>query len=100
MESTYAGKHRAKHPYLIKILLLASMGIGPLFLAIALPVFAQLTPAGTPIENRATGSFEDPQNPGIPIEVESNTVTITVAEVAGITVQPNGNYRCRWGRSH
>ncbi|WP_198017743.1 hypothetical protein [Oscillatoria acuminata] len=66
------------------------MGIWPLFLTVALPVFAQLTPAGTPIENRATGSFEDPQNPGIPIEVQSNTVTITVAEVAGITVQATG----------
>lgn len=91
MESTqYAGKQRAKHPYLIRILLLGGMGIWPLFLGVALPVFAQLTPAGTPIENRATGSFEDPQNPGIPIEVESNTVTITVAEVAGITVQATG----------
>lgn len=68
------------------------MGICPLFLAWALPAFAQpLTPAGTEIENRATGSFEDPQNPGgIPIEVQSNTVTITVAEVAGITVQATG----------
>jgi len=91
VESTkYVGKHRANHPYLIRILFLGSIGIWPLFLAVALPVLAQLTPAGTPIENRATGSFEDPQNPGIPIEVESNTVTITVAEVAGITVQPTG----------
>nr|WP_263012210.1 hypothetical protein [Laspinema sp. D2d] len=71
-------------------MLLGGMGIGPLFLAVTLPVFAQQTPAGTPIENRATGSFEDPQNPGIPIQVESNTVTITVAEVAGITVQATG----------
>ncbi len=91
MESTkYEGSQRAKHPYLLITGLLGGIGFFPLILGIRFPVFAAGTPAGTPIENRATGSFEDPQNPGIPIEVESNTVTITVAEVAGITVQPSG----------
>jgi len=53
-------------------------------------ILAQTTPAGTQIENRATGTFEDPSNPGVTIPVESNTVVLTVAEIAGITVQPDG----------
>jgi hypothetical protein len=52
---------------------------------------AEGTPAGTTIRNQATGTFEDPSNPNQePIKIESNTVTVTVAEVAGITVQPAG----------
>ena len=52
---------------------------------------AEGTPAGTEIRNQATGTFEDPNNPSQgPIKIESNTVTVTVAEVAGITVQPDG----------
>lgn len=59
-----------------------------LYIASAL---AETTPAGTEIKNQATGTFEDPNNPNQgPIKVESNTVTVTVAEVAGITVQPDG----------
>lgn len=51
---------------------------------------AEGTPAGTQIRNQATGTFEDPNNPGIPIQVNSNEVVVTVAEVAGIAVQANG----------
>ncbi|MCS6812340.1 MAG: hypothetical protein NZ772_02010 [Cyanobacteria bacterium] len=54
-----------------------------------LPSLAQ-TAAGTPINNQATGTYEDPANPGIPIGTQSNTVTVTVAEVAGITVTGGG----------
>ncbi len=55
------------------------------------PVQAQaLTPAGTVINNRATGTYEDPNNPGVPINTTSNQVTVTVAEVAGLTVTPAG----------
>ncbi len=57
----------------------------------ATSAFAEGTPAGTEIRNQATGTFEDPSNPNQePIKIESNTVTITVAEVAGVTVQPAG----------
>jgi hypothetical protein len=57
----------------------------------AISAFAEGTPAGTTIENQATGTFEDPSNPNQePIKIQSNTVTVTVAEVAGITVQPAG----------
>jgi hypothetical protein len=50
---------------------------------------AQSTPAGTVIENEATGTYQDP-NTGEINEVISNTVTISVAEVAGITVTAAG----------
>lgn len=50
---------------------------------------AQSTPAGTVIENEATGTYQDP-NTGEINQVNSNTVTITVAEVAGITVTAAG----------
>jgi hypothetical protein len=60
-----------------------------------LPLLAQaqsvpLTPAGQTINNTATGTYEDPNNPGVPINTTSNTVTVTVTEVAGITVVGNG----------
>ena len=51
-----------------------------------LPVLAEGTPAGTTIDNTAYGSFENPADVGTPIPVQSNTVTITVREVAGITM--------------
>nr|WP_242072323.1 hypothetical protein [Microcoleus sp. FACHB-68] len=61
------------------------------FSCILLPALAQAqsTPAGTVIENEATGTYQDP-NTGEINEVISNTVTITVAEVAGITVTAAG----------
>ncbi|MGB3758971.1 MAG: GEVED domain-containing protein [Rivularia sp. (in: cyanobacteria)] len=51
----------------------------------ALPTLAQTAPGST-IDNTATGSFEDPDNLGTVTTVESNTVSVTVAEVAGITI--------------
>ncbi|ALF51605.1 hypothetical protein ACX27_00120 [Nostoc piscinale CENA21] len=53
------------------------------------PVLAQTTPtaAGTPIDNQATATYEDPNNPNVPISSTSNKVTISIAEVAGILVQ-------------
>ncbi|AFY49182.1 hypothetical protein Nos7524_3387 [Nostoc sp. PCC 7524] len=52
------------------------------------PALAQTTPtaAGTDINNQATATYEDPNNPNVPINSTSNTVTVTVAEVAGISV--------------
>jgi len=55
-----------------------------------LPATAAGTPAGTTIDNTAFGSFENPTNPGPATTVNSNTVTITVAEIAGIAVTPQG----------
>ena len=51
-----------------------------------LPAFAEGTAAGETIDNTAYGSFESPADPGTAIPVESNTVTITVTEIAGIDV--------------
>ncbi|MBU7585034.1 MAG: hypothetical protein KAF91_19355 [Nostoc sp. TH1S01] len=52
------------------------------------PVLAQTTPtaANLTINNQATATYEDPNNPNVPINSTSNTVTVTVAEVAGISV--------------
>jgi hypothetical protein len=54
---------------------------------LALPSLAE-SPGGAVIENTATGSFDDPFAPtGSPVSIpiQSNTVRVTVAEVAGIT---------------
>jgi hypothetical protein len=72
-------------------LIAATLTIGGVSLLIPLIASAQaLTPAGTPINNTATGTYEDPNNPGVPINTTSNTVTATVAEIAGITNVPAG----------
>jgi hypothetical protein len=48
-------------------------------------------PPGTVIENQATGSFDDPFGPvNTSVTVESNLVTVTVAEVAGVTATSDG----------
>ncbi len=49
-----------------------------------------LTNGGTAIKNTATGTYEDPNAPGTQINTTSNEVTVTVAEVAGITVVTSG----------
>jgi hypothetical protein len=64
----------------------ASLLIGGGFLQLAAPVLAAGTPAGTTISNTATASYEDPSDPTKPLNSISNTVSVTVAEVAGITV--------------
>ncbi len=69
--------------------LTASLWLTASLLQVAIPVLAQ-TAAGTLINNQATGTYEDPANPGVLINAISNTVTVTVAEVAGITVTAGG----------
>ncbi|MEC4813535.1 MAG: hypothetical protein SAK29_09735 [Scytonema sp. PMC 1069.18] len=54
------------------------------------PVGAEGTKAGESISNTATATYEDPSHPGTTINTTSNTVTVTVAEVAGITVTATG----------
>ena len=58
--------------------------------ALSLPTatLAAGTSAGTTISNTATATYEDPNAPGATINATSNTVTVTVAEVAGITATP------------
>jgi uncharacterized repeat protein (TIGR01451 family) len=52
-----------------------------------LPSLAAPVPAGTTIENQATGTYVDTLN-NDSVGAESNIVKITVGEVAGITVTP------------
>ncbi|WGV25426.1 beta strand repeat-containing protein [Halotia branconii] len=78
-------KQRQRYQSLIATALLT----GSLFQFLA-PVLAEGTTAGTSISNTATATYEDPNNPGTTINATSNTVTVTVAEVAGITVSASG----------
>ncbi|WP_225977514.1 hypothetical protein [Nostoc sp. CENA543] len=67
----------------------ASFLINGIFPFVA-PVLAEGTAGGQSISNTATATYEDPNNPNTPINSTSNTVTVTVAEVAGITVTASG----------
>ncbi len=69
-------------------LLTATLLLGGTFNLVS-PVLAQTattTTAGTQIRNQATATYEDPNNTGVSINATSNTVILTVAEVAGITI--------------
>jgi uncharacterized repeat protein (TIGR01451 family) len=67
-------------------LLIASLMVGGNLLA-ANMVFAASPTPGTVIQNQATGSYTDTSD-GSTKNVESDIVTVTVAEVAGITITP------------
>ena len=56
----------------------------------ALPTLASGTTAGTAISNTAAATYTDPNNPGQTLNATSNTVSVTVAEVAGLTVAAAG----------
>ena len=55
---------------------------------ISRPVLSAGTTAGQTIRNTATGTYKD--NEGNPYTIDSNTVEVTVAKVAGITNIPSG----------
>ncbi|MDZ7953695.1 hypothetical protein [Nostoc sp. DedQUE09] len=78
-------KQRKLYQFLVATALLT----GSLFQFLA-PVLADGTTAGTSISNTATATYEDPNSPGTTINATSNTVVVTVAEVAGITVSASG----------
>ncbi len=67
------------------VTLLVSGGL----LQLVAPVLAE-TAAGTAISNTATASYDDPGNPGTPINATSNEVKVIVADVAGIDVSGSG----------
>jgi hypothetical protein len=67
---------------------IAAIALGGTFQLIA-PVLANGTAAGTSISNTANVNYEDPSNPGVTINSTSNTVTVTVAEISGLTVTPS-----------
>src|SRR3954447_12758918 len=53
----------------------------------AVTSFAQATSGGTQIQTRASATYSDGSNS---YSVNSNTVTVTVANVAGLTITPDG----------
>lgn len=60
-----------------------------LLIALALvQALAQSTPGGTIISNQATATYQD--GSGNTLNAVSNTVTVTVANVAGLTITPDG----------
>lgn len=71
-----------------KPLLVTALAVAGAFNIVS-AVVAEGTRAGTPIENTATATYDD-GNPSNVINATSNTVTIIVAEVAGIVAVPNG----------
>jgi hypothetical protein len=78
-----------KAPRVYRSLVVTALLANGIFQFIA-PVLAEGTTAGQSISNTATATYEDPNNPGTTINSTSNTVTVTVAEVAGITVTASG----------
>ena len=68
-------------------LLAATLLLGGLNALVA-PAFADGTAAGTSIDNTATATYDNPDDPTKPFNATSNTVKVTVAEVAGVTVTP------------
>ncbi|MBN3877332.1 MULTISPECIES: beta strand repeat-containing protein [unclassified Nostoc] len=78
-------KQRKFYQFLVATALLT----GSLFQFLA-PVLADGTTAGTSISNTATATYEDPNSPGTTINATSNTVVVSIAEVAGITVTASG----------
>lgn len=82
-----------KKDAVMRRLLAATLSVSSLWQLMPLTATAQVTPltaAGTNINNTATGTYIDPNNPLTPINTTSNTVTATVAEVAGVTNVPSG----------
>jgi hypothetical protein len=53
----------------------------------AAPALGQATSGGTQIQNQASATYSDGTNS---YSVNSNTVTVTVANVAGLTITPDG----------
>jgi hypothetical protein len=80
-------KTKTRLPYRsLLAVMLATSGL----VSLVLPVLAAGTVAGTSISNTANATYEDPNAPGTTIDSTSNTVTVTVAEVAGLTVTASG----------
>ncbi|MBW4671543.1 MAG: hypothetical protein KME60_29985 [Cyanomargarita calcarea GSE-NOS-MK-12-04C] len=76
-----------KHSNLYRSLVSTVLLTNGIFQFVA-PVLAAGTTAGQDISNTATATYEDPS--GTTINATSNTVTVTVAEVAGINISNDG----------
>jgi len=84
---TYDTPKSPRPPRKVGPLAIAALLAGGLLQPI-LPAFAAGTEAGETISNTATATYNDGN--GTEIEATSNTVSITVAEVGGLTAQPSG----------
>jgi hypothetical protein len=74
--------------------LIASALLASGLVQLAAPVFAQsvtVAAANSEISNTATASYEDPNTPGTSISTVSNTVTVKVSKVAGISIKASSN---------
>ncbi|MCP6758030.1 MAG: hypothetical protein NHB32_04475 [Fischerella sp. CENA71] len=76
-----------KGPRVYRSLVVTALLANGIFQFVA-PVLAQSAPAGQTISNTATATYQDPN--GQTLNATSNTVIVTVAEVAGITITGNG----------
>src|SRR5215210_792437 len=76
--NTSPGRPRALHGVLLA---LAALCLS------AAPALGQATSGGTSISNTASATYSDGTNS---YSVNSNTVTVTVANVAGLTITPDG----------
>ncbi len=85
--TTFSSKRSKLIAKLVRPLISAGLIFGGLFQMVS-PVLALGTAAGVDITNTATATYEDPS--GTVLDAQSNTVTVTVAEVAGITNIPVG----------
>ena len=79
-------KTRTKSPTLLRSLSGVLLAVAALCL-VAAPALGQTTSGGTQIQNRASATYSDGSNS---YSVVSNTVTVTVANVAGLTITPDG----------
>ncbi|NJN23567.1 MAG: hypothetical protein HC810_03150 [Acaryochloridaceae cyanobacterium RL_2_7] len=77
---------KVKKNLLLQPIALAALMTGGILQPFMMPAFAAT--AGTTISNTATAEYED--DDGNSFETESNTVTVSIAEVAGITVKTAG----------
>jgi hypothetical protein len=77
---------RTKSPTLLRALSGVLLAVAALCL-VAAPALGQATSGGTQIQNRASATYSDGTNS---YSVVSNTVTVTVANVAGLTITPDG----------
>lgn len=79
-------KTRTQSPTPLRTLSGVLLAVAALCLAAA-PALGQTTSGGTQIQNRASATYSDGTNS---YSVVSNTVTVTVANVAGLTITPDG----------
>jgi hypothetical protein len=80
--------HHATQKSIYQTLMITALLLGSSSLA-SPPTLAASPAPGTVIENQVNGSFVDDSDNSIKL-LESNKVSVTVAEVAGITVTANG----------